>query len=93
MVYLTVCLNVLDGVDYDEAYQAAKEVEQLTNQEDGCIYFHIYPADREKRQIMMWEIWKDKASIEANHQQPYSIAFSDRKLVRPEFGFESIVEQ
>ena len=59
MVYLTVCLNVLDGVDYDEAYQAAKEVEALTNKEDGCIYFHVYPASREKRQIMIWEIWKD----------------------------------
>ena len=92
MVYLTVCLNVLDGVDYDEAYQAAKEVEKLTNTEEGCMYFHVYLVNREKRQIMMWEIWRNKEAIEVNHNQPYSKAFSARQLVRPEFGFESIVE-
>ena len=92
MIYLTVCLNVLDALDYDEAYQAAKKVEALTIKEDGCIYFHVYPASREKRQIMMWEIWKDKVAIEANHEQPYSKAFSANQFVRPGFGYESNVE-
>lgn len=92
MVYITVCLNVIDGVDYEEAYQAAKEVEVLTNQEEGCIYFHVYPVSREKRQIMMWEIWKDKVAIDANHEQPYVKSFFAKKLITPEFGFESIVD-
>lgn len=92
MVYLTVCMNVLDGADYDEVYQAAKEVEHLTNQEEGCIYFHVYPSSREKRQIMMWEIWKDKAAIEVNQRASYRRAFAAKKLVKPEFGMKSEVE-
>ena len=92
MIYVTVCLNVVDGVDYEEAYQATKEIEERTNKEDGCIYFHVYPVSREKRQIMMWEIWKDKAALDANHEQPYVKEFFAKGLVRPEFGYESMVD-
>ncbi|MDL2235748.1 antibiotic biosynthesis monooxygenase [Christensenellaceae bacterium OttesenSCG-928-L17] len=92
MLYITVCLNVLPGVDFDEAYKAAKEVEAHTKNDAGCLYFHVYPLSREKRQLMMWEIWTDKAAVAASHEMPHTKAFFAKKLVAPEFGYESIVE-
>lgn len=73
VIFNTVCLTVKEGADFENAYQELVDITKLARKEPGCIAFTPAPGNFEKKDIFLWEIWADKASLEAHDAQEYVI--------------------
>lgn len=67
-----------------------------TRREEGCIQYNLHRAADDENRFMFYEIWRDRAALDAHLKTPYLSAFLERRLELLEkepdlafFGMES----
>ena len=89
MMYVTAYLNVISNRNIEDIMKEFKKLEEKTNQEEGCIYFHAHLIDKEKKKIVLWEIWKDEDSLNKHHKMPHTVFCASQKLTEVEWLLKS----
>ncbi|MED5526496.1 MAG: antibiotic biosynthesis monooxygenase [Pseudomonadota bacterium] len=49
-----------------EVLAALKAVELTTQDEDGCLYYHLYRDSADSTRLVMLERWRDQAALDAH---------------------------
>lgn len=80
-LYLTAVVKA--NSEYREEVAAVvRNMATETRKEASCHLYHLHQGSYDKN-LFFYEIWKDKAGLDALNQQPYNQAFgtlADRKL-------------
>lgn len=72
MYLITACIRIINNHSFEDVYSDLKWLEAETQNEDGNIFFSVYPSDREKGEFILWEKWKDKESVNAHFKMPHT---------------------
>ena len=80
MYLITACIRIINDYSFKEVYRDLKWLEAETQNEDGNIFFSIYPSNKEKGEFILWKKWKNKEALTAHFQMSYTKKLVDKGI-------------
>lgn len=69
---LNALVKAVDGQPLPAVRQAIKQLESDTQTEPDCLFFKIQELEQSPGYFMLWEIFTDKAALDAHFQMPHT---------------------
>jgi autoinducer 2-degrading protein len=75
MICLTVNLTVQAGREQETADMFRSYV-KLVQTEPGCVRFDVHQSRKEPRKFLLYELYRDDASLEAHRRTPHFLDYT-----------------
>lgn len=79
---ITAKIEITEGQDLSHVQDALAELERATATEPGCLSFRILQSEKTPGQFVLWEVWTDRAALDAHFTYPHTKRVIDAGITR-----------
>ena len=91
-LWISAGLKVHEGKSAQQAKQALLELQQATEKEAGCIFFHVLQHRDTPELFTLWEEWESEADLITHFELEHTKAYMAQSLTEVIY-IEKLVKQ